>query len=466
MRTPLTLAGILFLLGFAVARSSPADGDESSIAETFRATADQLIAAATQDSAAYDRLTLLVDTFGHRFSGSESLENSLDWIIKEMVEDGLENVRGQPVRVPRWVRGEESLVMLTPREQQLPMLGLGRSIGTPEGGITAPVMVVLDFDELERRAAETTGQIVLFNAPFTSYGETVQYRSKGAIEAAKAGALASLIRSVTPFSMRTPHTGAMRYAEGVTRIPHAAITPEDADMIERLIDRGEQVVVRLEMGAQTLPDTLSRNVIGEIVGSEYPDEVVVLGGHIDSWDVGQGAMDDAGGCVAAWEAVRLIHDLGLRPKRTIRVVMWTNEEIGLRGAITYRDSVASSIDKHVLAIESDSGVFEPEGFGFTGSDEAYALMQQVGELLEPIGAGLMRRGGGGADIGPLMRQGVPGMGLIVDTSKYFWYHHTEADTIDKLDPAEMARCVAALAVAAYVVADMDVALPRVRVATD
>jgi carboxypeptidase Q len=340
------------------------------------------------------------------------------------------------------------------------MLGLGGSIATPPEGITAEVLVVSDFAELEARGAEARGKIVLFDAPFTSYGETVQYRGNGAVAAARHGAVASLIRSVTPNSQRTPHTGGMRYSDSVPRIPHAALTVEDAMMLHRMQDRGEKIVVRLRMAAQTLPDRESRNVMGELVGSERPDEVVVMGGHIDSWDVGQGAMDDGGGVVAAWEALRVLQRLGLRPRRTIRVVGWTNEENGLRGGTAYRDAHRDALGRHVLAIESDGGVFAPQGFGFTGSDSAYAIVQQVGTLLDGIGAGRITRGGGGADIGPIMRDGVPGMGLDVDETRYFWYHHTEADMLDKLDPRELALCVAAMAVMAYVVADLPAGLPR------
>lgn len=426
----------------------------------LRPSAERLIEAALADSAAYRRLTELVDRFGPRFSGTDNIERAIDWILEEMRADGLENVRGEPVMVPRWVRGEESAELIAPRAKRLPMLGLGGSIATPAGGITAEVLVVGSFDELARRAAEASGRIVLFDVPFTSYGETVAYRSTGAIEAARAGAVASLIRSVTPFSMQTPHTGGMRYEEGVARIPHAAITPEDASLLRRLSERGERVVVRLAMSAQTLPDAPSRNVVAEIVGRERPDEVVVLGGHIDSWDVGQGAMDDGGGSVAAWEAVRLMHRLGLRPRRTVRVVLWTNEENGLRGGNGYRDAHMAELDAHVLAIESDAGVFAPRGFGFTGSDAAFAIVHEVGRLLERIGAGTITRGGGGADIGPIMALGVPGMGLQVDGERYFWYHHTDADTIDKLDPREMALCTAAMAVMAWVVAELPEPLPR------
>src|SRR5690606_3133934 len=258
---------------------------------------------------------------------------------------------------------------IEPRRQELPMLGLGGSIATPPEGITAEVLVVSSFDELERRAAEAAGAIVLFDVPFTTYGETVRYRTEGAIAAARAGAVASLIRSVGPYSPATPHTGTMRYEEGVPRIPHAALSLEDALLLRRLAERGQTPVVTLTMGAQTEPDALSRNVVAELRGSERPEEVVVIGGHIDSWDVGQGAVDDGGGCVVAWEAVRLLKDLGLRPRRTIRVVLWTNEENGLRGALAYRDSVAAEIENHVLAVESDGGVFAPVGFGVTASDE-------------------------------------------------------------------------------------------------
>jgi carboxypeptidase Q len=430
------------------------------MADRYRDAAERIIARATRDSAAWQRIAALTETFGNRFSGGEGLERAIDWVLAEMNRDGLDNVRGEPVMVPRWVRGAESAELVSPRRQVLPMLGLGGSVATPAGGITAEVLVVRSFDDLRARAARAAGRIVLYNVPFTTYGETVRYRSTGAIEAARAGAVASLLRSVTPYSMRTPHTGGTAYADTVRKIPHAAITPEDADMIERMIGRGERVTVRLTMAAQQLPDAPSRNVIGELRGRELPDEVVVVGGHIDSWDVGRGAMDDAGGVVAAWEAIRLLRELGLRPRRTIRVVGWTNEENGLRGGNGYRDAHRAELDRHALAIESDAGVFRPLGFGFAGSDSAFAVVKQIGTLLEGIGAGNITRGGGGADIGPIMQLGVPGMGLTVDGTRYFWYHHTDADTVDKLDPREVALCVATLAVMAYVVADLPERLPR------
>jgi len=453
----LTALGITLAAG-AVHAQPPKPSE--SISAAYAEAATRLIDAALSDSFAYQRLTELVDRFGHRFSGSQSLESALDWILAEMEKDGLENVRGEPVLVPQWVRGEESLELVAPRRLKLPMLGLGGSVGTPPEGIRAEVLVVGSFDELELRGDQAKGKIVLLNAPFTSYGQTVTYRVVGAVAAAKAGAVASLIRSVTPFSMRTPHTGQMRYDESVPEIPHAAITVEDADMLQRMQARGERIEVTLKMEARRLPDVPSRNVLAEIVGWERPEEVVVLGGHSDSWDVGQGAMDDGGGSVAAWEAVRLMRVLGLRPRRTVRVALWTNEENGLRGGYAYRDIHSAELSNHVLAMESDAGVFKPLGFGFTGSDEAFKMIQEIGTLLDRIGASAITRGGGGADIGPIMKEGVPGMGLRVDGEKYFWYHHTDADTIDKLDPREMAECVAAMAVMAYVVADMPETLPR------
>ncbi len=450
-----------FSLGLVIVVLAPiVESAAQSVSARYKGAADRIIAESMRDSAAWTRVATLTETFGSRISGSESLEQAIDWIMARMKEDGLDNVRGEAAMVPKWVRGAESVELLSPRRAKLPMLGLGGSIATPTGGITGEVMVVTSFADLEARAAEAKGKIVLFNVPFTNYGATVAYRGNGAVAAARAGAIGSLIRSVTPYSQSTPHTGGMRYDSTVRKISHAAITTEDADMIARMRQRGEKVVVRLTMSAKFLPDTPSRNVMGEIRGSEFPDEVIVMGGHIDSWDVGRGAMDDAGGVVAAWEALRVLKRLGLTPKRTIRVVGWTNEENGGRGGAAYRDAHKGDLDKHILAIESDGGVFKPAGFGFTGSDSAFAIIREIGTLLSGIEAGNITKGGGGADIAPIMALGVPGMGLNVDGTKYFWYHHTDADTVDKLDPREVAMCVAAMAVMAYVVADMPERLPR------
>ncbi|MBX9929364.1 MAG: M20/M25/M40 family metallo-hydrolase [Gemmatimonadaceae bacterium] len=452
MRLSRTL-GLLVALPFA---SLAAQGP---IARQYGATAQRIIDAAMADSgAAWTRLAALVDYSGPRLSGSANLERGIDWVIAEMQKDGLDGVRGEPVMVPHWVRGRESLRMIAPRAADVPMLALGGSIGTPTEGITAELLVVKSFADLTARAAEAKGKIVLFDVPFTTYGATVAYRSGGAVAAARVGAVAALVRAVGPFGMRTPHTGGMAYDSTVTRLPAASVSMEDAMMFARMQARGTPVRLTLQMEAKMLPDAPSRNVIGELRGREKPAEIVVMGGHIDSWDVGPGAMDDAGGVVVAWEAIKLLKRLGLTPRRTIRVVGWTNEENGMRGGNGYK--AAHQSEPHSLAIESDGGVFAPQGFGFTGSDSARVIVTQIGALLERIGAGKIGASGGGADIGPIMQTGVPGMGLEVDGTRYFWYHHTQADTPDKLDPVEMQKCVAAFAVMAYVVAELPELLPR------
>lgn len=424
-------------------------------------SAQDLIESAMESSFGYERLAELCDRFGPRFSGSQALEDSIDWILEAMRTDGLENVRGERVEVPHWVRGKESLAMVYPREEALPMLGLGGSIATPEAGIEASVLVVSSFDELREKAAQAKGRIVLFNAPFTEYRETVVFRVRGAIEAAKVGAVASLIRSVGPVSLQTPHTGGMAYEDGVAKIPHAAITLEDAERLHRFQERGLRPRIRLMMEAESFGNTSSRNVVAEIVGRERPEEIVVVSGHIDSWDVGQGAQDDGGGCLVAWEAVRLMKRLGLRPRRTVRVVLWTNEENGTRGAKAYVKQHADQLDKHVLAIESDTGIGRPYGFAFTGSDSAGVRVREIGNQLEKLGSDKITLGAGGADVRHLlMAGGVPIMDLNVDRTKYFWYHHTHADTVDKIDPSAFRKCVATMAVMAYLVADLEESLPR------
>jgi carboxypeptidase Q len=432
-----------------------------------RADANRLVEAALSSSVAYTRLATLTDTFGHRLSGSSSLENAIDWILGEMRGDGLDNVHGEPVMVPHWVRGDESATLVSPRAVPLRMLGLGMSVGTPPEGITAPVFVVSSFEELERRASEAKGTIVLFDhpfrtdvAPFEGYDDAVAYRSGAPVAAAKAGAVAALIRSVASFSIQSPHTGSTRYDPSVPSIPAAALSVEDAEMLHRMADRGQRVVVTLRMAARLLPDAQSRNVVAELRGREHPDDVVVLGGHIDSWDVGQGAMDDGGCSVAAWEAVRLMKQLQLAPKRTVRVVLWTNEENGGRGGRAYKEAYVDDLGRHTAAMECDNGVFRPHGFRFQGSDAGLAYVKQLGSLLESIGAGRVERGDPEADVTPLVQAGVPGLALDVDASTYFWYHHSAGDTMAVIDRDELARCVATMAVMAYLLADADQAVPR------
>jgi len=456
-RSPVRPLAALAVLALAAAAPAAAQGaPDTTLVARYRADANRLIHAALADSAAWNRTAKLTDTFGHRLSGSASLERSLDWILDEMRRDGLENVRGEPVMVPHWVRGAESATLLTPRETPLHMIGLGSSVGTPPEGVTADVLVVRDLEELDRRSAEAAGKIVVFDQPFSTYSQTVRYRSAGPQAAARYGAVGVLIRSVSSYSIQNPHTGNMRYEAGpnARRIPAAALSVEDAMMLHRMAGRGERIRMRLVMGAQTLPDAPSRNVVAEIRGRERPDEVVIVSGHIDSWDVGVGAMDDAGGAVAAWEAVRLMKQLGLRPRRTVRVVMWTNEENGVRGGRGYREAHAAELGKHVLAIESDNGVFRPNGFRYDGPAGLLDISRRVGQLLETVGAGQVSPGETETDTEPIGEAGVPTMGLDVDGTKYFWFHHSSGDTMDKLDPREMAQCVAAMAVMAYVVADL------------
>ncbi|MES2124025.1 MAG: M20/M25/M40 family metallo-hydrolase [Gemmatimonadota bacterium] len=456
-----------FRVAAVVLLAAPPSLPAQTIPPRTRAAADQLITAALADTMGYARLAKLTDTFGHRLSGSASLERAIDWILATMQGDGFSAVRGEPVMVPKWVRGAESATLLTPRRAPMNILGLGGSVATPRDGITAEVLVVSSFDELTARAGEAKGKIVLFDAPFDTtkapleaYRAVQVYRSTGAIAAAKVGAVAALVRSLTPQSIASPHTGGTRYDDAVTKIPFAAVTVEDAEMLHRMQRRGEPIRLTLRMEAHTEADAPSRNVVAEIRGSERPDEVVVLGGHIDSWDVGQGAMDDGGGSVAAWEAVRLMKELGLTPRRTIRVVLWTNEENGTRGGLAYRDAHKSELANHVAAIESDNGVFRPLGFRFQGSAAGLRLAQQLGALLQRTGSTRVEFGDGEADVGPILREGVPGFALDVDASKYFWYHHTEGDRMTVIDPVEFRKCIATMAAMAYLLADVPDVLPR------
>lgn len=423
--------------------------------DDYRAPAGRIIGAALTSNKAYSRLAHLTDHIGHRLSGSKALERGIEWAIAEMKKDGFDNVRAEKVMVPHWVRGEESLEMLAPEPRKLRMLGLGNSLGTPANGTTAEAVVVRSFDELETLGERVRGKIVVYNVPFTTYGATVRYRSSGASRAARYGAVGALVRSVTPVSLQTPHTGGLIYDEKQPKIPAAALTIEGAELLQRMHDRGERITLRLKMEAKFLPDAESANVVAEIKGTERPDEVVLISGHFDSWDVGQGAHDDGGGCIVAWEAARLLKELGLRPRRTIRVVLYTNEENGLRGGNAYRDAHRAELSKHILAIESDSGVYRPEGIGLaaTAPPQARANLLAIMRLLAGIGADGVAANGGGADIGPIMREGVVGASLDVEGSRYFDIHHTAADTLDKIDPKDLALCVATMAVVAYTVAD-------------
>src|SRR5262245_55779726 len=436
------------------------------VAERYRDAARRILEAARTDSRAYEKLAWLCDRIGHRLSGSASLDQAIRWAAETMRADGLD-ARLEPAIVPAWIRGRESATLVAPRERPLRMLGIGNSVGTPEGGITAEVVVARNFDDLVALGDAVRGKIVLYTARMPAYdaekgagyGETVRHRVGGASRAAAAGAVAVLIRSVTARSLQTPHTGTLRYDPKAPKIPAAALTTEDAEFVARLVAAGEPVKVRLQMEAHFGPDVESANVIGELRGAELPEQVVVFGGHLDSWDVGQGAQDAGGACCAVMESLRLLKSLGLTPRRTIRAVLFTNEENGIGGGRAYAERHREAMPNHVAALEADSGVFRPVGFQSPAADDARsarinARLEAVLSLLEPIGASRRKDGGGGADIGPMASYGVPQISLDVEGSTYFDYHHTEADTLDKVKKEELDLCVAALATVVYVLADM------------
>jgi carboxypeptidase Q len=438
-----------------------------SVSETYQRTADRITHATMAQNDSWHKMEELCDGIGHRLSGSPGLENAVAWAVETLTKDGHENVRAEKVIVPHWVRGAESAVMIEPHTLSLAMLGLGGSVGTPPDGLTAPIVVVRDEIELANLGEGVKGKIVLFNNPMPAYdpkkgagyGTTVRFRGKGAVLTAKQGGIACLIRSVTAKSFRSPHTGAMRYEDGVAKIPAAAISTEDADIIARLRARGQKVVVSLRMEARTLPDAESANVVAELRGREKPEEIVVIGGHLDSWDVGQGAHDDAAGCVMSMEALNVLRKLDLRPRRTIRVVLWTNEENGLAGGKQYAKDHAAELPRHVAAIESDSGGFNPDAYSVECADKfrekiAAAQVKQIARLLNGLGVRKVSVGHSGADVSPMKDAGVMLMGFSTEGSRYFDYHHSPADTLDKVDPTELSRCVASMAVMAYVLADM------------
>jgi len=445
------------LLGIMVLASSLLAQDAQSLTDKYRDTAGKLIDAALADNGGMDKLSYLCDRIGNRLSGSPSLEKAITWAAAQMKQDGLVNVVTPAVKVPHWVRGNESASIIEPVNKPLTILGLGGSVATPKKGITAGVVPVSTFEELDKKGKAVEGKIVLFNVPYEGYGRTVTFRTAGASRAARLGAVAMLVRSITPVSLQSPHTGALEYAPGIAKIPAAAVTIEDATLMQRLVDAGNNVVVHLEMEARTLPDADSANVIGEIPGREKPEEIVVIGGHIDSWDVGAGAQDDGSGIITALQAAYLIRYLGLQPRRTLRVVFWTNEENGGMGGEAYRDWVGDQIKNHVAAIEMDGGAEKPAGFGISGRSDMQGMLaklHEIGKLLDRIDAGSIQPGGGGADISPLMRDGVPGLAVRTSGAHYFDWHHTRADTTDKVKLEDLRANIAAMAVMAYILADM------------
>ena len=414
----------------------------------------------TGQNQSYNRLATFVDKYGARVAGSEELEDAIDYMLDRLRVDGLDNVHGEEVNVTHWVRGNEWAQLLIPRMYKISILGLGSSIGTPQDGIIADAVVMRSFDELDQRKDEVRDRIVIFNPTYRGYGNTVQYRVDSASKAAKYGAKATLIRTIAPFSIYTPHTGMQRYDKDVLKIPTACITIEDANMFDRLELNGERLRIQLYMEAKDESPRISRNTVAELTGSSLPDEVVVVSGHMDSWDVGQGAMDDGGGAFISWQALSTIKALGLKPKRTIRLIMWTDEEGGGIGSQQYYELHKKEANNISIMFESDEGVFTPYGIQFTGASEGKDMMKEIGKLLTAINASEVYDRGGGTDVAWWRSEKVPTGSIANHNEDYFWYHHSNGDTMDVLNPHQMNLCSAVWTVYAYVLADMNELLPR------
>ena len=461
------LFGVLYF-GSTIARpySQKAGVLDPSLVEeirSYQSKVDDIVAFSTTGGGAnqsYKRLAAFVDQFGSRVSGSQSLENAIDYMLGILRLDGLDNVHGEAVNVTNWVRNQEYAKLVSPRAYDMAISGLGGSVGTGNKELTADAIVVRSFDDLKANSGNVSGKIVVYNQDFVSYSETASYRVDGAAEAAQYGAVATLIRSVTPQSIYSPHTGIQEYKDGVPKIPTACITVEDAEMLDRMQARGDSIKISLFMGAVNNPPSISRNTVAEIEGTDYPDQVVLVSGHIDSWDVGQGAMDDGGGAFVSWQALSILRQMGLAPKRTIRMVMWTDEEAGGVGSYQYFDRHKDEADSFSVMFESDMGVFMPYGIQFTGSTNATLMVQEVGNLLKSINATSVLDNGGETDTGWWGKLGVPLGTLATQNEKYFWFHHSNGDTMTVLDPDEMNRCAAVFAAYAYVLGSMDEMLPR------
>lgn len=426
------------------------------------AAASALRDGAMQGTRAYDLVRSLTLETGPRLAGSPGDRAGVEWGVRVMKEIGLQNVRAEKVTVPHWERGTEAGEIVSPWPQPVALAALGGSVGTPEGGVEAEVVQVADMAALEAiDPARVKGKIVFVNKRMrrardgSGYGEAVVSRGRGAIVAGQKGAVAVLIRSVGTDNNRTPHTGAMRYEDGGPRIPAAALSNPDADVLEGQVASGKPVVFRLKLGARYLPDAESANVIGEVPGREKPEEIVLLGCHLDSWDLGTGAVDDGAGCAIMMEAARRIGELKQRPRRTVRVVLFANEEFGLSGARAYAEKYAADLPRHILAGESDFGSGRVWRASSRVAPESLPLFDEIAKLLAPIG---VERGdneaGGGADLIPMAPARVPVAGLGQDGTYYFDWHHTANDTLDKIDPKDLDQNVAAWAALAYAVAEM------------
>lgn len=429
----------------------------------YQPTADMIIKYATSGAGqnqSYNRLAAFTDKFGSRISGSETLEDSIDYMLNALMEDGLDNVHGEQVNVTHWIRGQEWAKLLLPREYPMAILGLGHSVGTGNTSLVADAVVMRSFDELDQRSDEVQDRVVIFNPEYEGYGNSAEYRVDAAAKAAKYGAVAVLVRTIGSFSIYSPHTGVQEYASGVPKIPAACITIEDANMLDRMEKRGERLRVEIYMEAKEVSPAVSRNTVAEIKGSTHPEQVVIVSGHLDSWDVGQGAMDDGGGAFVSWSALSIIRALGLTPKRTVRLVMWTDEEDGGVGSLQYYQQHVNESANINIALESDEGVFTPYGIQFTGTDKAKDMMKTIGGLLAAINTTVVYDNGGGTDVDWWRKEGVPTGSIANHNEKYFWFHHSNGDTMDVMDSKAMDACAAMWTVYAYVLADMDEFLPR------
>jgi carboxypeptidase Q len=437
----------------------------------------QLQQAALQSDYAYRQVAHLANNIGPRLSGSAQAQKAVDYVAGEMKTLGLE-VQLENVMVPHWVRGAETGALLqfpgqaANTTQKIVLTALGGSVATPAEGLTAEVVVVRDFDELKSLGKEkVSGKIVVFDHAFDkqmaaqghggeAYGEAVVYRSDAPSAAGRLGAVAALIRSVGGAAYRLPHTGQTDYAADAPKIPAAAVTEEDADLIAALVSQGP-VRMHLVLTPQQLPDAVSSNVIADLKGTQHPEQIVIVSGHLDSWDLGTGAIDDGAGVAVAMQVPNLVKQLGLHPRRTIRVIAWMNEENGLRGGKTYARDHARDVANHFAAIETDSGADHPVGFNLVGKPELKLFFAPVAGVLKSSGAGLLAvKEQAGADIDPLAKLGVPNFSPIQDSRFYFNYHHTAADTLDKIDPRELAENAAINAVLAYALANLEQPLPR------
>ena len=433
--------------------------------------------AALNSEYAYRQVAHLANNIGPRLSGSAQAARAVEYVASELKAIGCE-VQLEKVMVPHWVRGEETAALIEfPGQaqnttQKIVLCALGGSVATPPEGIEADVVNVRNFDELKSMPREkVAGKIVLFNYPFDkqmaaegrggeAYGEAVVYRSNGPSAAARQGAVACLIRSVGGADYRLPHTGMTDYAKDAPKIPACAVTAEDADLIVDLVRQGP-VKMKLVLTPQTLPDIESANVIADIKGSEHPEQVVIVSGHLDSWDLGTGAIDDGAGVAVSMETANLIQKLRLKPKRTIRVIAWMNEENGEAGSKQYAKDHEKEIQNHFAAMETDGGAGHPIGVNIKANPEVEKMFAPVADILQESGAGILHLVEHcGADIEPLEKAGVPSFSPIQDSRFYFNYHHTAADTLDKIVPKELAENSAVVAVAAYALANSEEPLPR------